>query len=60
MSIAAVNAFNSLVCAIAGHGRLPGVDEDDLRDMLRDIRALGPKPRNQFPSGGRGAIIPMF
>lgn len=51
MSIAAVNAFNSLVCAIAGHGRRPGVDEDDLRDVLREIRALGPKPRNQFHSG---------
>ncbi|RVC82330.1 RNA polymerase sigma-54 factor, partial [Mesorhizobium sp. M2A.F.Ca.ET.046.02.1.1] len=35
-----------------------GVDEDDLLDMLHEIRALDPKPGNRFQSGGPEAIIP--
>ncbi|PBC00807.1 RNA polymerase factor sigma-54 [Mesorhizobium sp. WSM3860] len=35
-----------------------GVDEDDLLDMLHEIRALDPKPGNRFQSGGPESIIP--
>ncbi|KPH04496.1 RNA polymerase sigma-54 factor [Rhizobium leguminosarum bv. trifolii] len=34
------------------------VDEDDLLDMLNEIRALDPKPGNQFQSAGSESIIP--
>ncbi|PBB77729.1 RNA polymerase sigma-54 factor [Mesorhizobium sp. WSM3879] len=34
-----------------------GVDEDDLLDMLHEIRALDPKPGNRFQSGGPQSII---
>ncbi|WP_105375006.1 RNA polymerase factor sigma-54 [Neorhizobium huautlense] len=34
------------------------VDEDDLLDMLNEIRALDPKPGNQFESAGSESIIP--
>ncbi|AGS25411.1 RNA polymerase factor sigma-54 [Rhizobium etli] len=34
------------------------VDEDDLLDMLKEIRALDPKPGNQFQSAGSESIIP--
>lgn len=35
-----------------------GVDEDDLLDMLHEIRALDPKPGNRFQSGASESIIP--
>ncbi|AJD43794.1 RNA polymerase factor sigma-54 [Rhizobium sp. SEMIA 4085] len=35
-----------------------GVDEDDLLDMLHEIRTLDPKPGNRFQSGGPESIIP--
>ncbi|EIM24384.1 RNA polymerase factor sigma-54 [Microvirga lotononidis] len=35
-----------------------GVGEDDLLDMLHEIRALDPKPGNRFQSGGPESIIP--
>ncbi|NGO53343.1 RNA polymerase factor sigma-54 [Allomesorhizobium camelthorni] len=35
-----------------------GVDEDDLLDMLREIRALDPKPGDRFQSGEPQSIIP--
>lgn len=35
-----------------------GVDEDDLLDMLHEIRALDPKPGNRFQSGASVSIIP--
>lgn len=35
-----------------------GVDEDDLLDMLHEIRALDPKPGNRFHSGASESIIP--
>ncbi|WP_026622553.1 RNA polymerase sigma-54 factor (plasmid) [Ensifer sp. WSM1721] len=35
-----------------------GVDEDDLLDMLHEIRTLDPKPGNRFQSGGPEYIIP--
>ncbi|MER9052422.1 RNA polymerase factor sigma-54 [Mesorhizobium sp. M0159] len=35
-----------------------GVDEDDLLDMMHEIRALDPKPGNQFQSGACESIIP--
>ncbi|RUU14013.1 RNA polymerase sigma-54 factor [Mesorhizobium sp. USDA-HM6] len=35
-----------------------GVDEDDLLDMLHEIRALDPKPGNRFQSGAPESIIP--
>ncbi|MET2832800.1 RNA polymerase factor sigma-54 [Mesorhizobium shangrilense] len=35
-----------------------GVDEDDLLDMLQEIRALDPKPGNRFQSGPPETIIP--
>ncbi|KLK89443.1 RNA polymerase sigma-54 factor [Microvirga sp. KLBC 81] len=35
-----------------------GVDEDDLLDMLHEIRALDPKPGNRFQSGDPESIIP--
>lgn len=34
------------------------VDEDDLLDMLNEIRALDPKPGNQFQSARSESIIP--
>lgn len=34
------------------------VDEDDLLDMLHEIRALDPKPGNRFQSGASESIIP--
>lgn len=35
-----------------------GVDEDDLLDMMHEIRALDPKPGNRFQSGACESIIP--
>ncbi|WP_192250768.1 RNA polymerase factor sigma-54 [Mesorhizobium caraganae] len=35
-----------------------GVDEDDLLDMLQEIRALDPKPGNRFQSGAPESIVP--
>lgn len=35
-----------------------GVDEDDLLDMLHEIRMLDPKPGNRYQSGGPDYIIP--
>ncbi|MFB9982570.1 RNA polymerase factor sigma-54 [Mesorhizobium kowhaii] len=35
-----------------------GVDEDDLLEMLHEIRALDPKPGNRFQSGEPQSIIP--
>ena len=35
-----------------------GVEEDDLLDMLHEIRTLDPKPGNRFQSGGPESIIP--
>lgn len=35
-----------------------GVDEEDLLDMLHEIRALDPKPGNRFQSGASESIIP--
>ncbi len=35
-----------------------GVDEDDILDMLHEIRALDPKPGNRFQSGGPEFITP--
>ncbi|WEJ35558.1 RNA polymerase factor sigma-54 [Sinorhizobium prairiense] len=35
-----------------------GVDEDDLLDMLHEIRTLDPKPGNRYQSGGPDYIIP--
>ncbi|WP_192246674.1 RNA polymerase factor sigma-54 [Mesorhizobium silamurunense] len=35
-----------------------GVDEEDLLDMLQEIRALDPKPGNRFQSGASESIIP--
>ncbi|MDL2410339.1 RNA polymerase factor sigma-54 [Rhizobium calliandrae] len=35
-----------------------GVDEEDLLDMLHEIRTLDPRPGNQFQSGRPEAIIP--
>ncbi|MER9831193.1 RNA polymerase factor sigma-54 [Mesorhizobium sp. M0134] len=34
-----------------------GVDEDDLLDMMHEIRALDPKPGNRFQSGASESII---
>nr|WP_245442670.1 hypothetical protein [Mesorhizobium hawassense] len=42
--------FKSLTCACR-------VDEDDLHDMLHEIRALDPKPGNQSYLGRPEAII---
>ncbi|WP_353642861.1 RNA polymerase factor sigma-54 [Mesorhizobium sp. WSM2239] len=38
--------------------QLCGVDEDDLRDMWQEIRALDPKPGNRFQSVKQETIIP--
>ncbi|WP_018097505.1 RNA polymerase factor sigma-54 [Sinorhizobium meliloti] len=38
--------------------RLCGVDEDDLLDMLHEVRMLDPKPGNRYQSGGPDYIIP--
>ncbi|MGX9120440.1 RNA polymerase factor sigma-54 [Mesorhizobium sp. BHbsci] len=35
-----------------------GVDEEDLVDMVRELRALDPKPGNRFQSGGPESIVP--
>ncbi|MER8419187.1 RNA polymerase factor sigma-54 [Mesorhizobium sp. M1329] len=35
-----------------------GVDEEDLLDMMHEIRALDPKPGNRFQSGASESIIP--
>ncbi|UVK48830.1 RNA polymerase factor sigma-54 (plasmid) [Mesorhizobium sp. AR07] len=35
-----------------------GVDEEDLLDMLHEIRALDPKPGNQFHTGGPECVMP--
>ncbi|WFU51758.1 RNA polymerase factor sigma-54 [Sinorhizobium terangae] len=35
-----------------------GVDEDDILDMLHEIRTLDPKPGNRYQSGGPDYIIP--
>ncbi|GLR45996.1 RNA polymerase sigma-54 factor [Mesorhizobium amorphae] len=35
-----------------------GVDEEDLLDMLHEIRALDPKPGNLFQSGAPETVIP--
>ncbi|MER8747060.1 RNA polymerase factor sigma-54 [Mesorhizobium sp. M0139] len=35
-----------------------GVDEEDLLDMMHEIRALDPKPGNRFESGASESIIP--
>lgn len=35
-----------------------GVDEEDLLDMMHEIRALDPKPGNRFQSGVSESIIP--
>ncbi|WP_192178714.1 RNA polymerase factor sigma-54 [Mesorhizobium amorphae] len=35
-----------------------GIDEEDLLDMLQEIRALDPKPGNRFQSGASESIIP--
>ncbi|PBB52099.1 MULTISPECIES: RNA polymerase factor sigma-54 [Mesorhizobium] len=35
-----------------------GVDEEDLLDMLQEIRALDPKPGNRFQSGTPECVIP--
>lgn len=35
-----------------------GVDEEDLLDMLHEIRALDPKPGNRFQSGASESIMP--
>ncbi|AYG70479.1 RNA polymerase factor sigma-54 [Rhizobium sp. CCGE531] len=35
-----------------------GVDDDDLLDMLHEIRTLDPRPGNRFQSGRPEAIIP--
>ncbi|MGO8655624.1 RNA polymerase sigma-54 factor, partial [Rhizobium ruizarguesonis] len=39
--------------------RLCGVDEEDLLDMLGEIRQLNPKPGSIFTAGGSEAIIPV-
>jgi RNA polymerase sigma-54 factor len=39
--------------------RLCGVDEEDLLDMLGEIRQLNPKPGSNFTAGGSEAIIPV-
>ncbi|MGX5804176.1 RNA polymerase factor sigma-54 [Bradyrhizobium sp. Arg314] len=38
--------------------RCCGVDDEDLHDMLRELRALDPKPGNRFQSGGPESIVP--
>lgn len=38
--------------------KLCGVDEEDLLDMLREIRALDPKPGLAFQSGPSEAVVP--
>ncbi|MCV3211629.1 RNA polymerase factor sigma-54 [Mesorhizobium sp. YC-39] len=38
--------------------QLCGVDQEDLLDMLHEIRALDPKPGNRFQSGAPESIIP--
>lgn len=38
--------------------RICGVDEEDLVDMLAEIRALDPKPGAAFTSGGADAVVP--
>ncbi|RWO55498.1 RNA polymerase factor sigma-54 [Mesorhizobium sp.] len=35
-----------------------GVDEEDLLDMLQEIRALDPKPGNAFQSGAPECVVP--
>ncbi|MER9401762.1 RNA polymerase factor sigma-54 [Mesorhizobium sp. M0615] len=35
-----------------------GVDEEDLLDMMHEVRALDPKPGNRFESGASESIIP--
>ncbi|WP_051558898.1 RNA polymerase factor sigma-54 [Allorhizobium undicola] len=35
-----------------------GVDEEDLLDMLHEVRTLDPKPGNRYQSGGPNYIIP--
>ena len=38
--------------------RICGVDDEDILDMLAEIRALNPRPGNSFESGGYEAILP--
>jgi DNA-directed RNA polymerase specialized sigma54-like protein len=38
--------------------RLCGVDEEDLLDMLAEIRALDPKPGTRFETGSSELIVP--
>ncbi|MBA1143856.1 RNA polymerase factor sigma-54 [Mesorhizobium neociceri] len=38
--------------------QLCGVDEEDLLDMLHEIRALDPKPGNQFQTGVLESVMP--
>ena len=38
--------------------RICGVDEEDLRDMIAELRAYDPKPGCRFSDGGGSAIVP--
>ncbi|KQZ50598.1 RNA polymerase sigma-54 factor [Rhizobium sp. Root149] len=38
--------------------RICGVDDEDLIDMLAEIRALNPRPGSSFENGGYEAILP--
>lgn len=38
--------------------RICGVDDEDIIDMLAEIRALNPRPGSSFESGGYEAILP--
>jgi len=43
---------------MAGLRRACGCDDEDLADMLRELRALDPKPGRAFGSGGVEVLIP--
>ena len=42
----------------ASLGKICGVDEEDLLDMMQEIRALDPKPGSRFETGSSELIVP--
>ncbi|MGB3646153.1 MAG: RNA polymerase factor sigma-54 [Mesorhizobium sp.] len=69
LQLAARNRFDPAMQALVAHldllakrdfqslKRLCGVDEEDLLDMLAEIRALGPRPGMVFSEGGSEPVI---
>ena len=43
---------------LAALRRICGVDEEDLADMIRELRAYDPKPGCRFDRGGGEAVVP--